>query len=287
MHLSLKARPRRGYIVLPQGLSDVKAMQFLLPGSPKEVATAIDALSSGTDPLIRFEDRDGKRIVVVVNWQKWNPSHDDSSKRVSDYRQRKRNALHWVTETPANAGVTPRARALISSVSSDLSSESLSPSETLSSTRERPPGTGPLPDGVVLFEKKAWVEAYTEAVKAAGYPTFTFPAKAFSALRAVVEGLCVGEDRKDIPAWITRDVAGFMAAIRKDDPRVWSAFSPDGLQRWHAAQKGPEEASAPMQEHPLSRPFKREMTLAESADAMQAVLDSVAGIGIGGAQRGR
>lgn len=129
MELSLKARPRRGHIILPSGLPDVKAVQTILPGgSTREVAEAIKALSAGDDPMIRFDIVEGKRALIVVSWEKWNPVGDDSRERVKSWRdeQKRRrekpsepgngNALHGVTETLGNENETAScARALLSS----------------------------------------------------------------------------------------------------------------------------------------------------------------------------
>lgn len=129
MELSLKARPRRGHIILPIGLPDVKAVQTILPmGNTREVSDAIKALSSGDDPMIRFDNIDGKRALIVVNWEKWNPVGDDSRERVRGWREEQKrrrerppetsdgNALQGATETLGNESVTAsRARALLSS----------------------------------------------------------------------------------------------------------------------------------------------------------------------------
>lgn len=137
MRLSLKARPKRGYFVLPQGLDDVVAVQRAVAEEKREVAIAIKALSAGPDPMIRFEDIEGKRCLVVVNWEKWNPQRDDSAPRVHRHREEKKrkqerlvtgdgNALHGVAVTPTMDDVTPRARALIfSSLDSSLSPEQI------------------------------------------------------------------------------------------------------------------------------------------------------------------
>ena len=133
MQLSLKARPRKGFIVLPQGLEDIKAVQLILPGNPREVADAIKLLSRGPDPMIRFEDREGKRVLIVVNWARWNPSSDDSGPRVKRFRESKRNGDSNgssngdtpVSETGSSRSVTSasagaRATLLSSPLDSDL-----------------------------------------------------------------------------------------------------------------------------------------------------------------------
>lgn len=126
LELSHEARPRQGVVVLPQRMGDVDAVHEVLAGNRKEIVEAIRDLTAGPDPMIRFEEREGKRVLVVINWEKWNPKRDDSGPRVQRYRDKKKgdgespepsdgNALHNANETHGNATHIPRARALISS----------------------------------------------------------------------------------------------------------------------------------------------------------------------------
>lgn len=118
------------------------------------------------------------------------------------------------------------------------------PSEVVRIHPEQAPAVAPsgkLPDGVVSFEKSAWVAAYERAVDKARGPhveRYSFPTKQFAALRAVVEKHCLGEDRKRIDAWIERDVAEFVDVVSDDEPLIrWGNFGPDGWQKWHNADR--------------------------------------------------
>jgi hypothetical protein len=129
MELSHEARERGGWVAIPAGMSDVDGVRELLGGNRKEVSDAIAFFTAGEDPALSFGEVAGKRAIIVNNWRKWNPKSDDSSSRVKDFREREReakeqecNVTETVTVTEEKPGVTPRARALISSplVSSDL-----------------------------------------------------------------------------------------------------------------------------------------------------------------------
>lgn len=113
----------------------------------------------------------------------------------------------------------------------------------LSEAQERKPD-GALPDGLVHFERKAWVEAYQDAVnQTARIPKddpWTLPEKKFNALRKIVETRCRGEARKNIPEWIRAEVADFVRAVialNQDVEKFWNDYDPDGLQRWHNRQR--------------------------------------------------
>jgi 5-methylcytosine-specific restriction endonuclease McrA len=73
MELSQEARGGRGEIVLPVGMSDEEGVHDILGGNRKEVIEAIRELAKGVDPMIRIETRGSNRVLVVVDWEKWNP----------------------------------------------------------------------------------------------------------------------------------------------------------------------------------------------------------------------
>ena len=122
MELSHEARERGGWIALPLGMGDVDGVHELLGGKRQEVADAIKLFTSSDDPMLSFGVVDGKRAIIVNNWRKWNPQSDDSTERVRKKRREDdvkklaaSNADVTVTVTEEKQGVTPRARALLSS----------------------------------------------------------------------------------------------------------------------------------------------------------------------------
>ena len=130
MELSLRARAKRGWIPLPAAASDAKALRMILGGNTREVDEAVERLTSPADPMICFTDRDGKRIVEVLQWQKWNPKSDDTAARIKSWRKGKDdrsktvecNVTSTVTETGSEQPVGARARALIDRKSTRLNS---------------------------------------------------------------------------------------------------------------------------------------------------------------------
>jgi hypothetical protein len=150
MELSHESRPKKGIVVLAHGLSDVDAVREIVGGTRKEAAEAIRVLSSPPFEMIRFDEVQGKRVLIITNWEKWNPSGDDSSGRVRNWRDAKKrknetkgngdgNELHDVTvtqdvaaETESRAPASAPARATLT-----LSSLDLTPSEQGSSKTER------------------------------------------------------------------------------------------------------------------------------------------------------
>lgn len=152
----------------------------------------------------------------------------------------------------------------------------------LSEPQDRKPD-GALPDGLVHFERKAWIEAYQDAVNAGAKTPkddpWTLPEKKFNALRKIVETRCRGESRKNIAEWIRAEVSDFVRAIlalNQDPEKFWNDYDPDGLQRWHNRQRPglvrrqtPGPRKAPYQP-PLEQPS---MSREETAAYAQAGLD--------------
>ena len=89
LELSHEARPRCGVVVLPQRMGDVDAVHEVIAGNRKEIVEALRDLTAGSDPMVRFDVVDGKRVLVVVNWEKWN-SGDSNAERQARLRKRRR-----------------------------------------------------------------------------------------------------------------------------------------------------------------------------------------------------
>ncbi len=154
---------------------------------------------------------------------------------------------------------------------------------------ERSP-RGKLPEGIVRFERNAWIAAYEDAVtEVRGGERWVFNPKKFGTLRAVVEAKCEGEDRKNIAEWIRRDVSAFVRAVvdvLDEDPKRWADYDPDGLQTWHNRERpglarasgtrpvAPEAPDDPADAPRLSSP--------ENRAAVAAVLSKLRGSGSGG-----
>lgn len=110
-----------------------------------------------------------------------------------------------------------------------------------------PPASGPLPDGVVAVERTFWVESYKTGIAAGGGPAaYVFPEVKFKALRGVVEGLCTGEDRRNIPSWIQRLVTLFAKRKRALGwpPNTVDPWHPDALLAWTNSDDYAEQTRA-------------------------------------------
>lgn len=97
MELSLHARPLAGIIELPVGMGDVEGVVDLLGGDAREVRDAIAKLSSGVDPMLRFEGPDGARRLVIVTWERWNDAPGGSTERVRRHRNKIASEVKRVT----------------------------------------------------------------------------------------------------------------------------------------------------------------------------------------------
>lgn len=97
MELALLARPRAGSIDLPIGMDDADGVADLLGGNQAEIKLAIRLLTSGQDPMIRFEGDAGARRCVVVSWSRWNEVPGASTERVRRYRERQVTDMKRVT----------------------------------------------------------------------------------------------------------------------------------------------------------------------------------------------
>lgn len=95
MELSYLARPKKGLVELPRGMSDLDAVHDVLGGNKREVAAALKLfmlpLEEGDAPMLRITTADTKRYLEVVAWKKWNPASDSSAERVAAFRNRHGN----------------------------------------------------------------------------------------------------------------------------------------------------------------------------------------------------
>ena len=155
MELSQEARKRRGWIDLPLGMSDVDGVCEILGGNRREVVEALKLLTATVhpqtgepvEPMVQFGEVDGKRALIVIAWEYWNPVDRTAADRQRDHRKKvrnKRDGHGGVTRDSHDRigachadGSDPRAHALISSPSP--------PSESLPEERDPEGSTGPAP----------------------------------------------------------------------------------------------------------------------------------------------
>ena len=183
--------------------------------------------------------------------------------------------------------------------------ESPSTSETAGSSEEEPGEmcerdrgrvtgnvAGSLPDNFVRLDRPFWVERYKVAVSRVTGSPYVFPEKAFGALRSVVETHCVGEARKDIPAWVERVVGEFARAV-KGKAQFYSSFGPDGLLKWHNEPRAAAAAVAPARPYVAPKPDDGPYRPREDrgprkvdAAALAAAEDCLAKLGVGGIGNG-
>lgn len=155
-------------------------------------------------------------------------------KRVGKHRSNAAsNAVTNIVTNASGNGNVPGS----GSVSSEISSSEIRDPTCQVAVEAQPlPPTGRLPDGVVAFERPFWVAAYERAViEARGDPGWVMPQKQVGALRAVIESRAGAEERKDLGAWIDREVREFVRSVLCLGVPfgIYSAFAPDGLQRWY------------------------------------------------------
>lgn len=74
MELAHKARPGRGVLDLPLGMSDGDALQDVLGGNAKEVREAHQILTTGDDPILVFEGPEGARRLRIPSWDRFRPT---------------------------------------------------------------------------------------------------------------------------------------------------------------------------------------------------------------------
>jgi hypothetical protein len=106
LELSRLSRPKRGVIHLTPGMTDVDAVHDAIGGSRKEIAESLKCLTSPlpgeTEPMLRVDDRNGARLLVVLQWEKWNPVDVTSTERQRRKRDKDRDG-----NGGSNGPVTP------------------------------------------------------------------------------------------------------------------------------------------------------------------------------------
>jgi hypothetical protein len=186
-----------------------------------------------------FEPHEGGWFIL--KYEEWNETKAEISERrkaaaeaskrwrgKGHHASRETSVMHDATITSdSHQGLVPVSPSVSSSLPERVQGEG---------DADPRPASGRLPEGVVRFERDFWTAAYERAVDAVkGGERWTFPQKAFSALRAVVETHCRGEDRRNIAGWIETDVAAFVRALLDSgaDEKFYSLYGPDGLLKWH------------------------------------------------------
>jgi hypothetical protein len=89
LELSLEARPGRGTVDLPMGMTLLDGVHDLLGGSRREVQQALELYTAGPDPdapTVRVEGKPGALRLVIPSWEKWN-ALDSSAERMRRLRQ--------------------------------------------------------------------------------------------------------------------------------------------------------------------------------------------------------
>jgi hypothetical protein len=106
MELSLLCRPKRGWVELPLGMSDVDGVCELLGGNRRQVVKAVEFFTAGDEPSLVFGGKLGARRLVIPSWADWNSS-DHSTVRVQKHRDSlTRNAFHSEVKRSCNANET-------------------------------------------------------------------------------------------------------------------------------------------------------------------------------------
>jgi hypothetical protein len=192
MELSHEARERGGWIALPLGMGDVDGVHELLGGKRQEVADAIKLFTSGDDPMLSFGVVDGKRAIIVNNWRKWNPQSDDSTERVRKKRREDEakklaasNADVTVIVTEEKQGVTPRARALLSSPLLSSASEGEPEREPERDSGTVPTARNAMADGVFGMAVANWADG----IKSVTGKPFTLPKGGSAELAKLVQAM--------------------------------------------------------------------------------------------------
>lgn len=93
LELCLLARPRRGVIELPWGLSDEDGVCRLLGGDRKEVQRMLAIFSAGPEPSFTFGGEPNHRRITIEHWSDWNRGGErpgTSTKRVRAFRDRQK-----------------------------------------------------------------------------------------------------------------------------------------------------------------------------------------------------
>jgi len=113
LELCLLARPKRGVIELPLGMTDREGVADLLGGNAREVAAMLaifTASHDGDDAAMRFEGPAGARRLIIPGWQRRNPGAEPagaSTERVRNLRERRRNEGMKRDETDHVTVVSP------------------------------------------------------------------------------------------------------------------------------------------------------------------------------------
>ncbi len=275
MELSHEGRARQGIVVLPQRMGDVDAVHEVLAGNRKEVVEAVRDLSEGPDPMIAFEERDGKRVLVVVNWRKWNPRDGTGAERQARMRNGRSNGVrngpsdddsnddvtaHVTPEVTAVTDTSAGARAtLLSSLSSNSSFPESSSSKTDAREREvaSRPSLAPTPR---LIDPKLTIDDDSrEAAKALGIVEVDVQWRRF-----VDKSIAKGELSTDFRALFRSR----LAFIRNDERRERERDKAGAL---FVRQNGPVDVADPYNDPKAVRERERAREAQHKALVSQAV----------------
>ncbi len=108
LELAHEARPGRGVVELPAGMTLLDGAHDILGGDRREPARALELYTAGPDrdaPSLIVEGEAGALRLRIPSWEAWNRV-DDSAERTREYRRKKREAASCDASRDGHATVT-------------------------------------------------------------------------------------------------------------------------------------------------------------------------------------
>ena len=258
LELAHEARPGRGVVELPAGMTLLDGVHDVLGGDRRELARALELYTAGPDrdaPSLVVEGEAGALRLRIPSWEAWNRV-DDSAERTREYRRKKREAASCDASRDGHATVTTShlgdASPVTVTAQDQIREEKIPPTPP---GGQAPPAAGAGKSPAKESKQDKPEERYRRAFAAgvlAGAPGVPYSLGGRLGL-PFLQGLTThsrGLRGEELETWITSTVSRWR---RTADGRYQAGWSPAAFLRW---LNGPDSGAlelAPAGDRPRTR----------------------------------